>query len=85
MRRRWISLPPKHKVRTKDIRNMKLEDKLKLLREIQVELITLRYKASVGTLTNPGRLKELKRNVARILTIMREEELRGVKGEVKQG
>jgi len=64
---------------------MKLEDKLKLLREIQVELITLRYKASVGTLTNPGRLKELKRNVARILTIMREEELRGVKGEVKQG
>ncbi len=64
---------------------MKLEDRLRLLREMQVELITLRYKASVGTLTNPGRLRELRRNIARILTVMREEELRGARGEAKQG
>ena len=78
-------MPPKHKIKAKDIRAMKLEDRLKLLKEMKVELITLRYKASVGTLTNPGRLRELRRNIARILTVMREEELRGARGEAKQG
>jgi len=77
-------LPPKHKIRADDIRKMSPEERLKLLREMQLELITLRYKASVGTLTNPGRLRELKRNIARILTIMREEELKGGRGEEKQ-
>jgi large subunit ribosomal protein L29 len=77
-------LPPKHKIKAKDIRAMSLEERLKLLKEMRMELITLRYKASVGTLTNPGRLRELRRNIARILTIIREEELRGAKGEAKQ-
>jgi LSU ribosomal protein L29P len=77
-------LPPKHKIRAKDIRGMSLEERLKLLREIQTELITLRYKASVGTLTNPGRLREVKRNIARILTVMKEE-AKGARGEAKQG
>ncbi len=78
-------MPPKHKIKAKDIRAMSLEERLKLLKEMRMELITLRYKASVGTLTNPGRLRELRRNIARILTIIREEELRGAKGEAKQG
>jgi len=78
-------LPPKHKVRAKDIRKMSHEEMSKLLRETRLELVTLRYKASVGTLTNPGRLRELRRNIARILTVMREEELRGGRGEEKQG
>ena len=78
-------MPPKHKMRAKDIRKMSHEERLKLLRETQLELVTLRYKASVGTLTNPGRLRELRRNIARILTVMREEELRGGRGEEKQG
>ena len=77
-------MPPKHKIKAKDIRAMSLEERLKLLKEMRMELITLRYKASVGTLTNPGRLRELRRNIARILTIIREEELRGAKGEAKQ-
>jgi large subunit ribosomal protein L29 len=77
-------LPPKHKIKAKDIKAMSLEERLKLLKEMRMELITLRYKASVGTLTNPGRLRELRRNIARILTIIREEELRGAKGEAKQ-
>ncbi|MCE4626326.1 MAG: 50S ribosomal protein L29 [Desulfurococcales archaeon] len=34
----------------------------------------LRHKAAVGVLENPGRLRELKRNIARILTILKEKE-----------
>jgi len=78
-------LPPKHKVRARDIRGMSPEERLKLLREMQVELVTLRYKASVGTLTNPGRLREVKRNIARVLTVMKEEEVKGARGGAEQG
>ena len=68
---------PKHKIRPEDIRKMSREEREKLLREFREELITLRHKAAVGVLENPGRLRELRRNIARILTINREEELRG--------
>jgi large subunit ribosomal protein L29 len=51
---------------------------------MQVELVTLRYKASVGTLTNPGRLREVKRNIARVLTVMKEE-VKGARGGAEQG
>ncbi|MCX8196456.1 MAG: 50S ribosomal protein L29 [Acidilobaceae archaeon] len=72
-------MAPKHKLRADDVRKMSMEQREKALAEFGQELITLRHKAAVGALTNPGRLRELRRNVARILTIMREER-RGAKG-----
>lgn len=66
-------MAPKHKVRAKDLRNTKPEEREKMLKEFAQELIKLKYQASIGTLKSPGKLRELKRNVARILTIMREE------------
>jgi len=63
---------PKHKVRPDELRRMSREERQKLLREFRVEMITLRHKASVGALENPGRLRELRRNIARILTIEKE-------------
>jgi len=68
---------PKHKIRPEEIRKMSREEREKLLRELKIELINLRHKASIGIIENPGRLRELKRNIARILTINREEELKG--------
>jgi large subunit ribosomal protein L29 len=62
----------KHKISAEELRKMSREERLKLLREFRVELITLRHKASVGALENPGRLRELRRNIARILTVERE-------------
>lgn len=70
----------KHRIKADEIRKMSEEERLKLLEELRRELINLRYKAASGTLENPGRLRELRRNIARILTIMREEELRGKAG-----
>jgi len=67
---------PKHKIRPEEIRKMSREEREKLLRELKIELINLRHKASIGIIENPGRLRELKRNIARILTINREEELK---------
>ena len=67
---------PKHKIRPSDIRQMSREEREKLLRELKTELITLRYRARAGLLENVGRVRELRRNIARILTIIREEESR---------
>ena len=58
-----------------EIRKMSREERLKLLRELRLELIKLRTQAYLGTLTNTGRIRVVKRNIARILTVMREEEL----------
>lgn len=73
-------MAPKHKLRAADLRKASPEERERLLREAEQELVTLRHKAAMGTLTNPGRLRELRRNVARILTIEAEERRRGEKG-----
>ena len=65
----------KYKVKASDLRKMSPEERMKLLEEWERELVTLRYKASTGALDNPGKLRELRRNIARLKTIIREEVL----------
>lgn len=66
-----------------DIRKMSKEERLKKLRELREELIRLRMQARIGTLENPGRIRAIRKTIARILTIMREEELKQEKGSRK--
>ena len=62
-------------MRMKEIREMKPEERLKKLRELRVELSKLRTTVeSGGTVENPGRIKEIRRTIARILTVQREEQ-----------
>ncbi|KSW12759.1 50S ribosomal protein L29 [Pyrodictium occultum] len=63
-------------MRTDDIRKMSPEERLKKLEELREELVKLRLKASVGTLENPGAIRAIRKTIARILTVMREEELK---------
>lgn len=72
---------PKHKVRADELRKMSKEERERLLREWRRELITLRHKARAGILEDTARIRELRRNIARLLTIMREEELGIRRGE----
>ena len=65
----------KYKVKMSELRKMNPEERMKLLEEWERDLVTLRYKASTGALDNPGKLRELRRNKARLKTIMREEAL----------
>lgn len=58
-----------------EIRKMPPEERIRRLNELRLELIKLRMQARVGTLTNTARIRNIKRDIARILTIMREEEL----------
>ena len=58
-----------------DIRDLPVEDIERQLAETKQELFNLRFQNATGELDNYMRLKELRRDVARILTIMREREL----------
>lgn len=65
-------------LRVKEIRKMSPEERTKKLNELYAELRRLRARAaSGGALENPGRLREIRKAIARILTIQREEELKG--------
>lgn len=64
-------------IKTKEIREMDLSKRTGRLDELNTELS--RMKASVkagGTVENPARIKQLRRSIAMILTIQREEEQR---------
>jgi large subunit ribosomal protein L29 len=45
------------------------------LKEAKEELFNLRFQAATGQLDNHGRLRQVKREIARIYTVMREREL----------
>ncbi len=53
------------------------EDKLvDELRKAKEELFNLRFQSATGQLENHGRLKAVRRDIARIYTVMRERELK---------
>jgi len=63
-------------LKVSEIRGMSREERLKRLAELRAELIRLRAQAKRGTLENPSRIREIRRAIARILTVEREEALR---------
>ncbi len=63
-------------LKPKEIREMSPEERRKKLEELRAELIRLRVMALRGSLENPARIREIKRAIARILTIENEERLK---------
>jgi large subunit ribosomal protein L29 len=55
-----------------ELTNADLEGKL---REAKEELFNLRFQAATGQLESHGRLRAVKKNIARIYTVVREREL----------
>ncbi len=55
-----------------ELREMPDEEILEALAENKHELFNLRFQIVTGQLDNPRRIKEVKREIARILTVMRE-------------
>lgn len=56
-----------------EIRTMSHDERIKLLHELKLELAKLRSQAKMGILTNVGRIRIVKKNIARLLTIINEE------------
>ena len=62
-----------------DIRKLTTQDLNKKLEEDKKELFNLKFSASTGNLEKPHRIKELRHEVAKIKTVIRERELSEVK------
>ena len=58
-----------------ELRELNNEDLVGKLREAKEELFNLRFQAATGQLENHGRLKEVRKDIAGIYTLMREREL----------
>ncbi len=56
----------------RDLSISELNDKQKQLKQ---ELFNLRFQNAIGQLSNNGRIKEVKKSIARVLTIITEKEM----------
>jgi large subunit ribosomal protein L29 len=61
--------------KTAELRELDDEGLLDKLREAKEELFNLRFQAATGQLENNTRLKIVRKDIARIYTLMREREL----------
>ena len=60
----------------KELRTSNPQDLIKKLGDLKAELFNLRFQLATGQLENPMRIREVKKSIAQIKTILREEEIR---------
>ena len=64
-------------MRIQEIREMSAEERTRRMDELRTELSKLKTMISAGgSVENPGRVKDLRRTIARVMTVIREEELK---------
>lgn len=64
-------------MKNSEIRKLTTEEIVKKIDECKEELFNLRFKQATGSLENSGRIKELRKTVARLKTILKEHEIKG--------
>ena len=57
---------------TKDLREMSAEELNAKLKELKEELFNLRFQHAINQLDNPQRIVEVKKNIARVMTVLSE-------------
>ena len=70
-------------IKMTEIRKLTTKDLNKKLEEDKKELFNLKFALSTGNLEKPHRIKELRHEVAKIKTVIRERELNEGKEEAK--
>ena len=59
-------------MKSSEIREMNPEEMQRKISDLKEELFNLRFQHEIGQLENPQRMKQVKRDIARINTIRRE-------------
>ncbi len=62
-------------MKAKDIRKLNDSDLSTRLSDLKTELFNLRFQHATGQLDNPSQINGVKKNIARVMTIVREREL----------
>lgn len=61
--------------RVREVRDLGDQDLLERLESLKEELFNLRFQLATGQLDNPMRIREVRHEIARILTILRERDI----------
>ena len=65
-------------MKASEIRDLSLVEMNEKLTDLNDELFQLRFQLAVNQLDNPMRIKAVKKDIARIKTVIREQELKSV-------
>jgi len=63
-------------VKVNEIRNLSPDEQLQKLQSLKEELFNLRFQHATGQLENPMRLRQVKKSIAQVKTIIRELDFR---------
>ena len=67
-------------MKIKDIKSLTTQELITKEKELKTELFNLRFSHATGNLTNPMQLHNLKKEIARVKTMIREREIKKVNG-----
>ncbi len=59
-------------MKVKDIRELSVDELNAKLKELKTELFNLRFQLAINQLENTNRIPEVKRDIARVMTILQE-------------
>ncbi|MDY2841683.1 MAG: 50S ribosomal protein L29 [Candidatus Borkfalkiaceae bacterium] len=62
-------------MKTKELHEMTVEELNTKLKELKEELFNLRFRHAIGQLENSASLKTCKKDIAKVMTILREREI----------
>ena len=65
-------------MKASELRNQSTQELLHELKHLKEELFNLRFQHATGQLDNPLRIQQVKRDYARVKTVLRERELNAV-------
>ncbi len=59
-------------MKVKEIREMNADELAGKIKELKSELLNLRFQLAINQLDNPHKIEDTKRDIARVMTILRE-------------
>lgn len=63
-------------MKVEELRDLSKKDLYERLKDVQRELFNLKIGAAQGKTANPSKIREIKKTISRIKTLLREEEIR---------
>lgn len=63
-------------MKASEIREMNLDEMQRKVSDLKEELFNLRFQHEIGQLENPNKMKQTRRDIAQVKTIIREVELK---------
>jgi len=67
-------------MKASEIKDLSMEEMLRKLGDLKEELFNLRFQHETGQLENPQKMKQAKRDIARVKTIIKQSELNNEAG-----